>query len=65
MKKITITNTRAGKKDHTNRDCILAVKVTAEEKGQIVDFAAKRCINVSALVRKLLFEQLDSNEKEK
>lgn len=51
------------KKDRKNRDCILAVKVTTEEKKKIVDFAAEKCINVSALVRKLLFEQLDNNIK--
>ena len=47
------------KKDKKNRDCILAVKVTAEEKKRIVEFAAKRCVNMSALVRKLLFDELD------
>jgi len=40
------------------RDCVLAIKVTADERLELARFAADRCINVSALVRKLLFEQL-------
>ena len=47
------------KKKAQSRDCILAVKVTAAEKKEIAEFAAEQCVNVSALVRKLLFEQLE------
>lgn len=41
------------------RDNVLVVKVTAEEKKKITEFATKQCINVSALVRKLLFDKLE------
>ena len=40
------------------RDRILAVKVTVDEKKEITKFAEKQCVNVSALVRKLLFNKL-------
>ena len=40
------------------RDCILAVKVTAAEKEKITEYAERQCVNVSALVRKLLFDKL-------
>ena len=40
------------------RDNVLVVKVTAEEKKKITEFATKQCVNVSALVRKLLFDKL-------
>lgn len=40
------------------RDQVLVVKVTFEEKKRIAEYAEKQCINVSALVRKLLFERL-------
>jgi len=46
----------------SNRDHVLSIKVTADEKNKITDFASERCINVSALVRKLLFEQMDKNK---
>ena len=46
------------KKKENPRNCVLAVKVTAAEKNKITEFAAEQCINVSALVRKLLFDQL-------
>ena len=45
-------------KDQQSRDQVLAVKVTVDEKKKITEFAAERCVNVSALVRKLLFEQI-------
>lgn len=41
------------------RDCVLVVKVTVDEKKEIAEFAARQCVNVSALVRKLLFEKLE------
>ena len=40
------------------RDRILAVKVTVDEKKKITEFAERQCVNVSALVRKLLFDKL-------
>jgi len=40
------------------RDRILAVKVTAVEKKEITEYAKRQCINISALIRKLLFEKL-------
>jgi len=46
------------KKKTEPRDCILAVKVTAVEKMEITQYAARKCVNVSALVRQLLFERL-------
>jgi len=49
------------KKKQNPRNCVLAVKVTAAEKKKITEFAAKHSINVSALIRKLLFEQLEKN----
>ncbi len=41
------------------RNCTLTIRVTAKEKERIINFAADRCINVSALVRKLLLERLE------
>jgi hypothetical protein len=40
------------------RNCVLTVKITADERAELVLFAGERCVNVSALVRKLLFGQL-------
>lgn len=40
------------------RDRILAVKVTAKEKMKVTQYAARKCVNVSALIRQLLFERL-------
>ena len=41
-----------------NRNSVLAVKVTSDEKLRITEYAREQCVNVSALVRKLLFERL-------
>jgi hypothetical protein len=46
------------KKDRQHRNRVLAIKVTAEEKKKITDYAAQQCVNVSALVRQLLFDRL-------
>lgn len=48
-------------KKQNPRNCVLAVKVSAAEKKQITEYAAKYSVNVSALVRKLLFEQLEKD----
>ena len=53
-------NMEKNSKDQDSRKCVLAVKVTAEEKEKVINFAAERCINVSALIRKLLFDKLDN-----
>lgn len=37
---------------------VLTVKISAEERTELIRFAEARCVNISALVRKLLFEQL-------
>lgn len=42
------------------RDNVLAVKMTADEKKRVTEYAKVKCINMSALVRKLLFEKLDN-----
>ena len=49
------------KKKQNPRNCVLAIKVTAAEKEKIFEFATKYSINVSALVRKLLSEQLEKD----
>jgi len=49
------------KKDGKRRDAILTVKVTAEEKERIMQYANERCVNVSALIRKLLFDKLNEH----
>ena len=41
------------------RDAVLAVKVTADEKRRISEYATENSVNVSALVRKLLLDKLD------
>ena len=41
------------------RNKVLVVKVTAKEKKRITEYAKGQCVNVSALVRKLLFERLE------
>jgi len=44
------------------RSCTLAIKITEEEKQQIFDYAEKNCVVISALVRKLLFEEINSKK---
>lgn len=47
------------KKDEQQpRDRILAVKITAGEQKELADYAEKKSVNMSALVRKLLFDTL-------
>lgn len=46
------------KKKAQSRNHLLAVKVTAEEKKKVTKFAAEQSVNVSALVRRLLFDQI-------
>lgn len=50
--------TKEQKKDLGTRDHVLTIKITADERRELAQYAADRCVNVSALVRKLLFEQL-------
>jgi hypothetical protein len=40
------------------RDNVLAVKMTADEKRRVTEYAKAQCVNMSALVRKLLFDKL-------
>ena len=40
------------------RDCVLAVRITAGERAELAKFARERCVNVSAWVRRLLFERV-------
>ncbi len=40
------------------RDHVLAVKVTAAEKKKVMEYVKGQCVNMSALVRKLLFDRL-------
>lgn len=51
-------NDGMSKEKAQTRVCLLAVKVTVAEKKKITEYAAKQCVNVSALVRKLLFDKL-------
>jgi len=48
------------KKNETRqpRDRVLAIKVTADEKKKLDEYAEKNSVNISAMVRKLLFNQL-------
>lgn len=46
-----------------NRNCVLAVKVTAEEKKRIMEYTKNLCVNMSALVRMLLFNQMKKDTK--
>lgn len=48
-------------KKHNPRNCVLVVKVTATEKEKVTKYAAERSVNVSALVRKLLFQRLEQD----
>lgn len=48
-------------KKESPRIHVLAVKVTAEEKKKIDEFATKECVNISALIRQLLFDRLEKN----
>lgn len=49
-------------KKRNPRDRVLAVKVTAAEKKKIIEYATEHSVNVSALVRKLLFDQLQKGD---
>lgn len=40
------------------RDHVLAVKITADEKRRLTEYAEENSVNVSALVRRLLFNGL-------
>jgi len=40
------------------RDCVLAVRITAGERAELAKFARERCVNVSAWIRRLLFERV-------
>jgi len=40
------------------REHVFAIKMTAEEKEELARYAEERSVNLSALVRKLLFERL-------
>lgn len=40
------------------RKHVLVAKVTAGEKMVIVEFGRKNCVNVSALIRQLLFDYI-------
>lgn len=51
------------KKKKDPRDCVLVIKVTASEKKKITDFAARHSVNISALIRKLLFDRLENENK--
>lgn len=43
------------------RDRVLAVKVMATEKREVMEYVKKKCINMSALVRKLLSDEMTKN----
>ena len=47
--------------DQQLRQQVLVVKVTTEEKKKITEFATQQCVNISALVRKLLFKELEKD----
>ena len=40
------------------RDYVLAVRITAGERAELAKFARERCVNVSAWIRRLLFERV-------
>ena len=40
------------------KDRVLAIRITRDEAATVARFAADRCLNVSALVRKLLFDEV-------
>ena len=46
------------------RDRVLVVKVTEGEKREITEYTKRQCVNVSALVRKLLFEKMRTEGQE-
>ena len=48
--------------DDGKRTMVLSIKLSAEEKDSVMEFAEKNSINVSALVRKLLFEQIEQQK---
>jgi len=40
------------------RNYVLAVRITAGERAELAKFARERCVNVSAWIRRLLFERV-------
>lgn len=49
-------------KERPRRTHVLAVKLTDEEKAVLDAVVRERCVNMSALVRKLLFESLQAGK---
>lgn len=46
------------KKKERSRPRLLTVRLTTEEALELAAYAADRCLNISALARKLLFEEI-------
>lgn len=46
------------KDDREAKRCVLAVKMTTAERRALAAFASERSLNLSAYVRKVLFEQM-------
>lgn len=40
------------------RDQVLVIRITTKEKAKLMKYAKDQCVNLSALVRKLLFKEL-------
>lgn len=46
------------KDDQENKRCVLVVKMTTAERQVLATFASERSLNLSAYVRKVLFERV-------
>lgn len=45
------------------RNRVLAVKVTVTEKKRVMEYVKQKCVNMSALVRMLLFDHMTKNAR--
>ena len=45
------------------RNRVLAVKVSVEEKKEVMEYVKSKCVNMSALVRKLLVEHMSKSPR--
>lgn len=45
------------------RNRVLAVKVTVSEKREVMEYVKSKCVNMSALVRKLLSAHMSKNAR--